>query len=957
MNIEEKQIYLVLSPHLNYYHSFRGDSEGTSGFGLDLEIMDNIVKTVSRLEDQGYSQGKIPISWDYADLFFTIPLQQKYQPDILKIVKKRLQANLDEVTVGSWGNCAPSILDGEEFRTQINWFMEDDLGYGITQIFGVKPTPYIRTQEMMYTPGMIEHLQALGIEGILLYYSVIPFDVTRPFLKPKLDWEQQYGLVKLQSTESSASITMVPTYGFGDILDHLSLKCWIKEIRSKQQSGEIQGHALLCINFDMDSYTWKGISMPKLLQWMPNIGGITELIHTAEKFPYVQISTLNNAISHLQVKGSVVLREDTADGCFNGYYNWAQKYSNTFYWTVGERARYLKSCVQTLLSKNLISEQTAKINTLLFGNGSKDNTYLKNHILFSSTTNFGMSMPFNHPHRQKTAMIYGLNAHNKAEEAFSIALQEFIESLSNTSNEVAKVDSEQRWDVFILPIDIQGKDAQEIVNLPSQLFFSTPLPNGMNPLLCDVQSSDVGIKNNFHFEVNSDKMEGICSADILKNRNFVKFQVHDKYLGQDHDKINSQKSEEISSVRKVTFTNGVLSNGKLQIKFSKEGKITSLIFKEKEFTQTSLLESAVGFGLEPKWNRIACKNYIIHDLDEKSSENPKRSKSIQIAGEFEILPGHFSKIVRILTLYADLPYLFVKTRFLLPNIEGNVSIDKGVYSIGIKYDDRWQEIMPCEIAPSITSKSRPLRIWKHNFMGITSYFDLDFAEIDPLNKDIDCLVANVSNGWMGVDNGEKGLAVGFNALKAANFAFSPLKIKHQGFKAQSEEINNSKSNHIRNQQVKINPFGTYYGKEFHYWSTGTGHAQKVIPEYSTTYRSTAPTFSGKNIEFDLVLAPYIGDHPPDEIQSFLGHYSFPPLVIWRNQQSNLLYTNYENLNIATRKLMDDYQIEDVMNLSYLEWVELINQQKEKERKQRDDTHFKLSSMLTLIWDALKSKFC
>ena len=39
MDIEEKKIFFVVSPHINYYHSYRGDSRGESGFGQDVILI------------------------------------------------------------------------------------------------------------------------------------------------------------------------------------------------------------------------------------------------------------------------------------------------------------------------------------------------------------------------------------------------------------------------------------------------------------------------------------------------------------------------------------------------------------------------------------------------------------------------------------------------------------------------------------------------------------------------------------------------------------------------------------------------------------------------------------------------------------------------------------------------------------------------------------------------------
>ena len=179
-----------------------------------------------------------------------------------------------------------------EFLQQCNWNMENSMGIGLSQLFGTRIAPYIRVQETMFTHGMIELLKQVGIKGILNYYAVIPFDTTRPLINPRLTWNQQFGLINFQSIVSEQKFLMIPMYGFGDIIDHLSIEKWLKFIRSKQKSGDIEGHALVVLNHDMDSPAWKGTNVPRFMRWMPNIGGIREIIKAVDKLEYVKLTNL-----------------------------------------------------------------------------------------------------------------------------------------------------------------------------------------------------------------------------------------------------------------------------------------------------------------------------------------------------------------------------------------------------------------------------------------------------------------------------------------------------------------------------------------------------------------------------------------------------------------------------------------------------------------------------------------
>jgi len=439
LNIEQKKIYLVLSPHINYYHSYRGDSRGDAGFGKDLKMMRGILDELDRIEDVGFKFGNTRITWDYGDTFWSIQLQKEFQQDVLDRVIERCKKGKDEVLIGSWGNVAQPILDTEEFIQQHKWFLENSMGIGLNQLFPGRVAPYARTQETMFTQGMIELYNKLGVEGICIYYSMYGFDVARPFINPRLDWNQRYGVVKFNSTITDASCLMIPMYGFGDILDYCSIKRWFEIIRQKQKSGVISGHALIFLNFDMDYENWIGLKLPKFLNWMPNSRGLMEFAEAVDQYDYAEFTNLLEIIPKLKVQGETLLREDVADGMFNGYYNWAQKFNNTKFWTIGQSARWLKCISDTLISEGLVKNSKSEINNFLRNTNDSADSYLKNKILFASTTNFGMAMPFLHSDRRKTAMSYVLKSFIASEKAVNLATREMVKTITNDYSEFKSI--------------------------------------------------------------------------------------------------------------------------------------------------------------------------------------------------------------------------------------------------------------------------------------------------------------------------------------------------------------------------------------------------------------------------------------------------------------------------------------------------------------------------------------
>lgn len=929
MLLDEKKIFLIPSPHINYYHSYRGDSRGEDGFGMDIRIMETILNQLDAIEDDGLCKGVTRMTWDYADTFWSIQLQKEYQQVVLDRVIERCKKGKDEVLIGSWGNCAKTILDSEEFHKDHQWFLENSMGIGIKQLFKGRIAPYVRTQETMFTQGMIEEYLKLGIEGIGIYYSAIPFDVSRPFLNPRLTWNQMYSPIKFKSQISDASMLMIPMYGFGDALDNLSIDHWLEIIRKKQEIGEIEGHAMIFLNFDMDADTWIGIKLPKFIQWMPNSRGIREIAEAVDKLDYAEFGNLLEIVPKMSAVGETILKEDVADGCFNGYYNWAQKYNNTRFWTIGQRARWFKCIADNIVEIGIDNQAKNEIDTYLRGGDDLSESYLKNKILFASTTNWGMSMPFLHKHRHITTNMYGIKSLNAAQKAAELAINDF-------SNKIKSEKENGEFQVKILPIIKRGSLESEKKRLDFPLLIHLDIPEH-SELRKKIKGKFLNFKPS--------------TPDVLVSFNGKQAQVEmmisqgcfnkDGYFISDLE-ITENPPNFVNQFLKATPK--LLNNEYITLRLDDNGKITSFLYRTKNYACPSFLESSIIYG-KKKGKHYCSKCDKIIVLRDGSDGI---TASLKVISEFEIILGKKVVVEKILSVHRNFPFLFVKVEMKIPDIKGKVTAEDSTVSVETQYSMKWLEIMPCEVRPSILGMKNPLKIWKHNFIGHTSYFDLDMKEVDPKNKDIDCLVANVSDGWMGISNEEQGLLIGFNSIETANFAFSPIKIRDTGFKDLKQ----------KGQQIRINPFGTYFGKMLHYWTEGTGHAQLFSTMLATTFQSTAPTYSGKTIGFDLVIAPFVGGIPPEDKVSFANHFSMPPLVILEKKDGSEVINNYSKYEKEKNGLIKEFDLDQIMDKSYLEWVKDVNQDFDSKQdivKVPRANKFKISVFLKILRDGLKDK--
>jgi hypothetical protein len=920
MRIADKRIFFGISPHINYYHSYRGDSVGSGGFGHDVRLMATILSQIEAIEAEGLCGGTVRVSWDYADLFWSVQLQREYQPAVLSKVIERCRAGKDEVVIGSWGNVGQPWLDAEEFRTQHAWTLENSMGIGLKQLFPGRVAPYARTQEMMFTQGMIEEYRRLGVEGLSVYYSAIPFDNSRPFLKPRLDWNQRHGLVELKSTVSDASMLMIPTYGFGDALDHLSIKSWFQELRRRQETGAIRGHALVFLNFDMDAEMWIGVPVPRLLRWMPNTRGLRELAEAVDALEYVEfanlIDTIPKLVSSGHVYGETTLKPDVADGNFNGYHNWAQKRSNTELWTIGQRARYLK-CVADTLSDSSPPETRERVDSLLRNGDDASDTYLRNKLLFASTTHFGMAMPLNHPHREMTAALHAWTHYRAAQRAAAAALDEVRQGIlapARTPGDPPRV--------LVSPVVNRGMTELETKPVHAPVLARIPVSQQMAPERPD-QAAAL-----FVMPVIPDTGERIPAviyppqAGLPRTLEMVVpaecFAESPRLLGI---LARGEDSAPAAGSRQLEASARALRNEAIAVGIDSDGQINSFSWNGLELGCPRFLESCVSYGKSREKARRVTS--AVNRVEVLRDGGDGVSAAVRLAGELEIGAGLVARSTMILTAYAQIPALLARVELVLPKTEGTATSAMEASSVQTLYDASWQEVMPCEVKPALVGDGRPLRIWKHNFLGRVTCFDLDLREVDPENADVDCLSSAISDGWTAVSDGARGLLVGFNALAAANFAYAPLKVRDRGFGDVSR----------RGQQLRLNPFGTYWGRMLHYWHDGTGHAQQTVTQLSTTFRSTAPSFNGRSLSCELILVPYEGDMPPVEAQSLANHFAFPPLVLLDEGgvgQPNRgdWHSSYAPFAQASTDWFARFELEHAER-PYLDWVRAVNDSPEK----------------------------
>ena len=368
-----KKVHIGFGFHVNLYHSFREDTNDQKGFAGDIRVIRNTIFALDRYNARGVP---VKATWDFENAFSLEEVLPAYAPDIVENVKRRVRENGDEPILMGYNNGAMAAMTEEELAASVKWAISNERASGLLDIFG-KYEPVLRPQEVMFSPSQALSYSRLGISALCLYYSAIPFDGFRTLI-PLLP--EKFAFNPLKFIYNGNSITVIPTYNNGDLIDFSSIRYLAKKLRNKQERGEIDTDVFIFINMDADSEFWFGYGFPFPLNKLPNLSGIDGLVKELAGLPFVQFDTPGNYLKTHQPLEDITFTQDIADGNFDGFSSWSEKPFNRTIWTRVERARALKP-----------------------KEGLEQEAFLK-RIRLLSTTHFGLSTPHLNIQREKKAL-------------------------------------------------------------------------------------------------------------------------------------------------------------------------------------------------------------------------------------------------------------------------------------------------------------------------------------------------------------------------------------------------------------------------------------------------------------------------------------------------------------------------------------------------------------------------
>ncbi|TAL36198.1 MAG: hypothetical protein EPN93_08825 [Spirochaetes bacterium] len=818
----DRKVYLSIGFHGNLYHSYRIDTNDEAGFGKDIRIIRKIIEVLDEKNAKG-----IPVkgTWDFENLFSLQETLPKYAPDIIKNLQRRVKENGDEIILMSYNNALSSALNEKEFLDSMKLSIHNPKGSGVADLFQ-KWTPYVRPQEMMITPGNYRLYKDLGLKGVVLYYSAIPFDAFRVFER-ELTLEEAHNPLMYRNRETKEELLVIPAYNHGDLAENISIKKWVRDLHREQLRGNITRDVLICINADADDSYWYGYKLPSYLSWLPNTGGLSQLIDDAAGMDYVRFTSIDEYVKTHEPAGEISFGQDAADGSFNGYVSWSEKAYSSDYWqevAADRRTHEIAEGVYARAGMGIPADVRAAL----------DRSY-ESRMRLLSTTNFGMATPF--LARTRERVVEGIIAELKGSSEFARARARAVaEGLARDRRPPARVSegAELAGSIFIMGEKRAAAGGGVVVTF--------------------AQGYDAPGE---HFIEGADGRALTAYALPADRDGRARFYVPGPLLTDGTYNLYRKTKAGVTQFRTTASPAG-LGNGLVEIKVDGRGHVQGVTKGGVvELFEDSFLPSIVYDG----------KKYAPGTLEARVVRDGGGGvAALRLTGEFTLpvagtRPGH---IDYLLYLVEGVGSVFIDASITYPDTPRTVVFKPQMAALARLYDPAWQEVAPCELTFAPTAdRDSPFRVLKRNFLGVESSYPIDYSRHSRKNLALANVNNHITAEYVAVAGKEGGIAVAMDTSVLSNFAFCPLKIDYgfwTGF-------------HLR-----LNPFGTYFGEQYYQptWSNGQGFTVSLLS--GDQYHTAACTYSGHSAQFSLMVSFFEGDTLPDAEKRALISFARPPFT-------------------------------------------------------------------------------
>ena len=359
-------VHVALSFHVNYYHSYRGDTPDEDGYGKDIRVIGTALDWLDE-------RPQVHADWDIENHFSLDGWMASESPELVERIAARVADGTDDVRLMSWNNGAVANETWPEFEGSIGWAQDSYDASFVEQVPGVQP------QENMFDPDHIGWYRDLGVEWITLFWGSNGFNAMRA--DTALSGPEPYGPVSLRDELTGSEMLWIPVYHHADVLDHGGLAAWVRQI-----GATVPGDSLLVVHFDADAESWE------------NFAGELDRLAPMVADGAAAYTTIQDYLdAHPQPVGEVTVVGDLADGNGDGFQSWAEKDFNHEIGTEVVRSRRLADAA------SLWGGGDAGVEALV-------GAAIPSRLLTLSTTHFGLAAPYLHEDRVASARGYAAEA-------------------------------------------------------------------------------------------------------------------------------------------------------------------------------------------------------------------------------------------------------------------------------------------------------------------------------------------------------------------------------------------------------------------------------------------------------------------------------------------------------------------------------------------------------------------
>ncbi len=855
------RVYVALGFHTNFSHSWRGDTPDEAGFGTDIRI----VREVLRMLDQANARGQQARGYWESDNHFTLEqILPQHAPDIIEGIRRRVNAGLDEVLVATYDDGLFGAMTADEMRATLRWAVHNPWGSGVEDLFG-RYVPIVRPQEYMFTTGAIPILSSEGMQGVILAYSNYPFTAFSNFV-PALPPAQRYNPLWLRTEPGGPRTIVLPAVSLGDVVNFVSLEKWLLTLRHLQTSGAVQRDLLLNINFDADAETWLPVKLPRGLGWLPNTGGLPEYIAAVNKYEWAAFTTPGEYLKHHEPVGEVLVRQDLADGGWDGNYSWAEKAPSHDLWTAIEQSRLATRRARALLGgvPASVGEQAEE----LLARGRTSSLFERMRAL--STSHFGMSTPLVNEERQAVAEKITGAALARAQAAERLA-----------ADEVARAETANR-DVLYAFV-VQGLDEasgpiSQIVRIP------VILSEGDEDLdLVDDNARPV------HFSIAN--LERLAA-----NRVAAELWVDLRLAPGASQRLRLRRSQHSEGRTAGPDPAVRLRNDAIDMELAAPIGVRTFRLRGEEIGGADFLTPFITYRSDTAPERLTARAIVPVSLPGEVLDGLQRA-ALHVTIPLATAEGSSAartqgtEIDVTLSLPDAAPWVVADVTVAYPATPKRDLLHTVQQKLRRYLDLRWIEVAPFQLHPTLTgTRAEPLRVWKHNYLDVVSHYDLDYGRINPANASVDAFNHQVTAGWVAVSDRRHGLLLAQSTDALASYAFVPMRLRETAGA----------------QQLWLNPFGSYYGRQMDYSHLGgNGIGSELAALKGAQFRPNGPSYNGRTERFSLLIAPYAGDSPPEELQAAARAFFYPPAVVYTQTPPGI----DARLPIDIKRLVEGAQLE------------------------------------------------